>query len=37
MKRCGWAEGKDDVYIAYHDTEWAEIVWETISGPCELF
>jgi DNA-3-methyladenine glycosylase I len=21
-KRCGWAKGKDDVYIAYHDTEW---------------
>ena len=23
MKRCAWAEGKDDLYLAYHDTEWA--------------
>ncbi len=20
--RCGWAEGGNDLYIAYHDTEW---------------
>jgi len=22
MKRCAWAEGKDDLYLAYHDSEW---------------
>ena len=22
MKRCAWAEGKDELYTAYHDNEW---------------
>ena len=26
-KRCAWAEGKNELYVAYHDTEWAVPVY----------
>jgi DNA-3-methyladenine glycosylase I len=25
--RCAWSEGVNDLYIAYHDTEWGVPVW----------
>jgi DNA-3-methyladenine glycosylase I len=26
--RCAWSEGVNELYIAYHDTEWGVPVWE---------
>lgn len=26
--RCGWVEGKEDIYIKYHDNEWGKAVFD---------
>ena len=28
LKRCGWALGQDDNYVAYHDEEWGAPTWD---------